>query len=186
MRATGTRAIASLFLAIATVPGIAQAQQWDVDADQALSEAEFAEGFAERGIFSEWDRDDDGALSAIEFTDGVFGTYDGEVVGDNYGVEAMSGKDDDRASQFWGPGQRDFEDWDIDGDSVILSNEFLDGWGDLNTFHRLDADGDEKLSEQEFTLGIFEKYDEDTSGLIEDPELTAIGDDMGAGGLWDM
>ena len=49
-----------------------------------------------------------------------------------------------------------------------------------------DTDGDGANSEDEFTTGVYGEYDEDESGVIEQPELTGVGDDMGDEGFWDV
>jgi Ca2+-binding EF-hand superfamily protein len=49
-----------------------------------------------------------------------------------------------------------------------------------------DVDADGALSEDEFSNGVFGEYDEDGTGIIEEPELTDIGEDMGDKGFWDV
>lgn len=181
--------VAAILAALAAAPAMAQdVGGWDADADGALSGTEFGEGFAERGIFDSWDQDRDGLLSDTEFSDGVYGTYDRDQSGDLN--ETEYGVTDDRlgASGFWGDDEvgYDYQAWDIDGDGVILSNEFADGWGEEGMLGEFDIDGDGSLSEEEFSDGVFSEYDEDGTGVIEEPELTDIGDDMGDEGFWDV
>jgi|GEM_PF-6329523 len=38
----------------------------------------------------------------------------------------------------------------------------------------------------EFNIGVYNSYDTDDSGVIEEPEFGDIGDDMGDGGFWDV
>lgn len=78
------------------------------------------------------------------------------------------------------------EAWDIDGDGVLLRNEFEDGFREWGTFGEFDVDMDGGITEDEFVDGVFARYDEDGTGFIEEPELTDIGDDMGDEGFWDV
>jgi Ca2+-binding EF-hand superfamily protein len=89
------------------------------------------------------------------------------------------------AAGFWGDEEvgYGYQPWDIDGDGVILSNEFADGWGEVGMLGEWDADGDGSLSEDELTTGVYGEYDKDDSGVIEEPELTDVGDDMGDEGF---
>ncbi len=184
-----TSVIALGLAAVASAPAIAQdVGGWDMDGDTMLSESEFATGFAERGIFDRWDADGDGLLSEVEFGGGVFGTYDRDVSG---GLdETEYGLYDDRrsATGYWGDEEAGYtyQAWDIDGDGVILSNEFADGLVEMGMLGEWDMDSDGYVSEDEFIAGVFNKYDEDGTGFIEEPELTDIGDDMGDEGFWDV
>ena len=78
------------------------------------------------------------------------------------------------------------EAWDVDGDGVLLRDEFDDGFAEWGVLGEIDADGDGVVSDGELADGIFARYDDDLDGIIEEPELTDIGDDMGDGGFWDV
>jgi len=80
----------------------------------------------------------------------------------------------------------ELEAWDVDGDGVMLRNEFQDGFREWGTFGEFDVDRDGGITEDELTDGIFTRYDDDGTGFIEEPELTDIGDDMGDEGFWDV
>ena len=80
----------------------------------------------------------------------------------------------------------EMEAWDVDGDGVMLRNEFQDGFREWGTFGEFDVDRDGGITEDELTDGIFTRYDDDGTGFIEEPELTDIGDDMGDEGFWDV
>ncbi|MFZ3585190.1 hypothetical protein ACOI1H_24095 [Loktanella sp. DJP18] len=181
---TGATAIVAALMA---GPALAQ-DMWDANSDGALGAEEFATGFADRGIFSSWDQDSDGLLSDTEFSDGVYGTYDADVSGDLDETEYGMIDEGRSASGYWGNDEvgYDYQAWDVDGDGVILSNEFADGWGETGMFGEFDVDTDGALSEDEFSNGVFGQYDEDGTGIIEEPELTDIGDDMGDEGFWDV
>lgn len=187
-RLSGALTTAAVFATLTASPLLAQVAgaEWDVDGDTMLSAEEFAEGFRERAIFSSWDRDGDALISDTEFAEGVYGTYDGDVSGDL--DETEYGVIDDGAGGYWNRDETvgDFEAWDIDGDGVVLSNEFSDGWGEVGMLGEWDVDRDGALNEDEFTTGVYGQYDADGTGIIEEPELTDIGDDMGDEGFWDV
>ncbi|WP_265499685.1 penta-EF hand family protein [Paracoccus beibuensis] len=178
--------LAAILAALSTTPALSQTMDagWDADMDGALSQDEFATGLGDRGIFGGWDTDTDSMLSQDEFDDGVYGTYDTDASGDlNEAEYGMT----DGAAGFWNRDETvDHQAWDVDGDGVILANEFADGWGETGRFGEFDSDADGSLTEDEFTTGIFGEYDADGTGVIEEPELTDVGDDMGDEGFWDV
>lgn len=85
---------------------------------------------------------------------------------------------------------QDLNEWDSDGDGALNNEEFGAGWdstfGDENWFNEYDEDGDGNLTEDEYNAGVFDSYDADDSGVIEEPEFGDVGDDMGDGGFWDI
>jgi len=76
--------------------------------------------------------------------------------------------------------------WDGDGDGALSEEEFNTGFSEGGAYDEWDADDDGMLSEDEFNSGVFGGYDDDESGVIEEPELGDVGDDMGDGGLFDV
>lgn len=78
------------------------------------------------------------------------------------------------------------EAWDTDGDGALSEEEFNTGFGEAGVYGSWDADGDGALTEEEFNAGAFGGYDDDESGVIEEPELGDVGDDIGDGGLFDV
>ena len=181
---------------------------WDGDGDGLLSFEEFAEGFALRVDVREWDLDGDGLLSEDEFLDAIYTRYDADTtgafdeaergiferdfgeeglwrrIGGELVEEASLGEDgailDEEEDVFIVPA------WDIDGDGVILSEEFAEGFREWGTFREFDEDVDGFVSPRELAAAIFLRYDEDGTGFIEEAELQDIGDDMGDEGFWDM
>lgn len=87
--------------------------------------------------------------------------------------------------------QANLGDWDADGNGSVSEKEFNDGWKNIrgdkgSVFEAWDEDGDGVLSEDEYNAGVFNSYDADDSGAIEEPEFGDVGDDMGDGGFWDV
>lgn len=80
--------------------------------------------------------------------------------------------------------------WDTDGDSALNADEFNTGWGTAmggeSAYDSWDMDRDGNLTEDEFNTGVFNSYDRDGSGVIDEPEFGDVGDDMGDGGFWDV
>ena len=187
---------------------------WDSDGDGLLSYEEFEPGFLLRVDFQEWDLDDDGLLSEDEFLDAVYSRYDLDATGAFEETEyGALGRDFAEGGVWRHIGDEVIEDeiidkeseddlvegaplnevevppglepWDIDGDGVLLRDEFEEGLRGWGTFATFDADLDGFVTPKEFAASIFYRYDADGTGLIEEPELTDIGDDMGDGGPWD-
>lgn len=192
----GAGAVAAL---LASTPALADFHMdWDGDADGVLSVEEFREGFAARVSLADWDADGDGLLSEDEFGGGIYSRYDLDATDAIEDAEYTRLEGDFIGGGVWStaaaPDVPDeeavavasLEPWDIDGDGVILRNEFLDGFRDWGTFGEFDVDADGGITEGEFADAVFARYDDNLDGIIEEPELTDIGDDMGDGGFWDV
>ena len=82
--------------------------------------------------------------------------------------------------------QEDIGAWDTDGDGALNQEEFEAGFGEVGAYDTLDEDGDGALTEDEYNTGVFNSYDADDSGAIEEPEFGDVGDDMGDCGFWDV
>ncbi|MDQ1900236.1 hypothetical protein RAH32_07250 [Paracoccus sp. WLY502] len=196
-----------LALFLFTAPAFAQAaweyDAWDADTDGTLSVEEFSEGFLERVDFAGWDEDGDGVLSETEFGGGIYSRYDADSTDAIEEAEYGAFERDFGDGGFWHFHHPDvtaeadaeaepaedvigFEAWDIDGDGIILSNEFQTGFQTWGTFGEFDTTADGGVTKEELSEGIFARYDDDDDGLIEEPELADIGDDMGDEGLWDV
>lgn len=179
---TTTCAIA---LFAAAMPVAAQTADWDADVDGALTQNEFVAGFTEREVFGAWDLDDDGLLNEDELYAGTFTAYDldGTDALEASEYEAL-GVDDRWGYDGW---VADVEGWDVDGDGILLRNEYLIGLGkDTQLFADWDGDGDGSVSEEEFAEGVFASYDVDDDGIIGEPELADLGDDVSDNGFWDV
>ena len=179
IKLAGATALSALLLA---TPALADFhEEWDGDADGALSEEEFGAGLGEVGSFGAWDQDDDGALNEEEYGAGVFGAYDEDDSGALEEEERVAFEEDDAGR--WGA---DYGAWDADEDGSLSEEEFGAGFAERGGFGAWDEDDDDLVSEDEFGTGVFGGYDADRSGVIEEPELGDVGDDMGDGGLFDI
>jgi hypothetical protein len=176
--------VSAILAALIATPALAQ--EWDADADGQMTIAEFKAGVSERAVFTTWDANTDGMLDNDEFTNGIFSRYDADISSDwndtEYGMAQMR-----YGSTWWGDRENvtGLEAWDVDGDGILLRNEFHDGWGQQGMLGKFDINADNLISEEEFSTGIFNQYDIDGDRVISTPELTDIGDDLGDGGFWD-
>ncbi len=80
-------------------------------------------------------------------------------------------------------------DWDGDTDGTLNQDEFNQGWsenfGDGDSpFDAWDENGDGMLGEDEYNAGVFNSYDSDRNGTIDETEFGDVGDDLGDGGFW--
>lgn len=188
---------------------------WDGDTDGALTFEEFSQGLATRMNFAARDADGDGKLSQDELGGWFFSQYDRDTTDALDEAELATLEEDVTTDGLWEPeGVTDVEavdsettadepgdvvtpnevvtidraelpNWDLDGDGLIVAHEFMDGLGDWGTFAEFDADEDGGVTEDELAREIFARYDEDGIGLIAEPELAVVGDDLGDGGFWD-
>lgn len=180
--------ISAVALALTTGPVLAQEtwEGWDGDADGILTEQEFVEGFNARATFGTWDANADAMLDEPEFDAGVWGLYDRDVTGGLEEAEVGAFETDWAEGGMWYDDENLVENWDVDGDGVILQNEWADSIGEVGLLGAFDANADGTVDEAEFGAGIFDRYDEDGDGVIQEAELTDLGDDMGDEGFWDV
>lgn len=175
----------ALVVTVALVASGSAAQEvaFDPGDDRTLSKEEFDRGLERRDIFRRFDVDGDGLIDQQEFADGL---YDGYDINDNDVLE--EDEFDARGRMHLWSGDfsgTTLESWDIDGDGVVLRNEALNGLGNIAPLTEWDHDDDNALSREELVDGLWSVYDDNEDGVIEDPELTQIGDDMGDGGFFD-
>lgn len=205
-RLVGCGALAVL---LSGTPGLgqegAEEANWDADGNGLLSVDEFREGLFARLDLADWDIDGDGFLSMGEFYGGAYARYDVDATDAIEEAEQGALERDFGEDGLWvyeggelveAPGEQvqggsdeeevvDLLPWDIDGDGVIVREEFEGGLNDWGTYTQFDRDLDGLISQDELAEGLFGLYDDDLDGFIEGPELTDIGDDMGSRGFWD-
>lgn len=173
--------------------------RYDADASGAFDETEYSaleEDFGTEGVWryrgEELTADPGEGLETEEVADVETVDSEGLVeddIGDaGVGIGEGLAENDALGDEEVGLGGEfvEMEAWDVDGDGVMLRNEFQDGFREWGTFGEFDVDRDGGITEDELTEGIFTRYDDDGTGFIEEPELTDIGDDMGDEGFWDV
>lgn len=121
----------------------------------------------------------------------------------DWDTNADAGIDQQEWNTGWGQNGV-FDRFDANSDGMLSKDEFNEGLGTNSTgsvgtagstfndrfgetaYNDWDADGDGNLSEDEFNEGVYAGYDQDDSGVIEEPEFGDYGDDIGDGGFWDV
>lgn len=71
---------------------------------------------------------------------------------------------------------------DLNGDGVVGLDEFVADKGPLGAYESWDFNDDGSLSEDEYTDGVFDSYDADGSGGLDDRELEGFGRDFAPDG----
>ena len=82
-------------------------------------------------------------------------------------------------------------EWDAGGDGAVNEEEFNEGWGasfgeEESAFSTWDEDGDGALTEGEYNTGVYNSYDDNGHGSLNDEEFGEVGEDMGDGSFWDV
>lgn len=190
MHLTTTAVLAALLAA----PAAAAPGDWDANADGSVSETEFTDEFSRTGVFEDWDTDGDGALTEGEFSTGAYRGHDADRDGAWNDAEWDMAETEWSNDGFWySDGYRygydtnnvyDRGAWDPDGDGTVLLNEFSDGFAQAGVVDEWDTDGDAALSSEEFATGVFDRYDGNRDGMIDDSELLNVDEDMGEDGFW--
>ena len=121
--------------------------KWDTDRDGKVTQKEFDDALQRNSMAAGWDEDGDGQLSDMEFATGFYWT------------------------------------WDLDGDGSVDRREYDSGCGAFfpspdtyGTFDQYDADGDGRLSLDEFaalTSKVYPKWDRDGNRKLTERELQA-------------
>lgn len=140
----------------------------DLSGDSYLDADEVAEWVDDSGTFETWDADADSELDADEIAGNAFELWDAD------GNGVVSNEEWKEGTEFWFPEQSNvtvFSDWDGDADSELDADEFSEAWdisylGEAWTtqpfgkeafkesyFSLYDADGDEKVSDEEWLQG---------------------------------
>lgn len=139
--------------------------EYDANADGLWDENEFGE--ANNDNFTEWDSDADGAFDNDEFYDSTFETAD-------------RNNDDGIDEQEWSEGynnafgdyaeEGDFATYDENDDGILDNEEWSTGFADSDWFNDYDADDNDLVENNEWNRGLFDDWDDDESGYLEDQE----------------
>lgn len=145
----------------------------DINEESGIDFGEFKMGFDAKRFFSDWDRNDNGRIEKDEYVTAHFSLID-------LNRDGVITRDEWRSSgrpwleEDYLPG---FDQWDADGDERISRDEFA---GRLNTnkvFQRWDADSSGALDKEEVVAGIHGSWDADGDGLIDQKEQRRAGGD---------
>ena len=159
--------LAATLVALAGAPAAAQGiEDWDLNGDEALDEAEFTQGVRDSGVFDDWDADGDEAIGYSELSSGLYAAWDADDDGE------LSVDEWDNVVDLWF-GEFDVnlsvENWDPDDDGVISETEFAEALEGTDLLARF-AGEDEVLGEDEFASGLFDIADTDEDDRVVDEE----------------
>ncbi len=141
-------------------------EEFDKNMDEKWDNEEFKNFFESN--FSEFDTDNDGNLDANEFYAINFRYVD---------------KDNDKtvSPEEWNEGynylygtyESDFDIFDADKDGILDTDEWNIGLADSEWFNDFDENDDGKISAEEWENGLFESWDDNQDGFIDNDEYTS-------------
>ena len=125
------------------------------------------------GWFERFDTSNDQYIETTEFKAGTFDRFD-----DNDDLVISQDEFDNATSLFYdGDYDQSYSDFDADGDSNIDSQEFMNTYGtDRFDSWEADDDNDDRISEDEFSQGLFGVADDNGDGNVSQDELNANSD----------
>lgn len=93
----------------------------------------------------------------------------------------------DNADQNSGANNDVYNSMDANGDNKVSEDEFHDYYVDSGIYDTWDADDDGWIDDDEFGDGLYDYYDDDDDGYIDDAEWEngVMVDDYGEYGFWD-
>lgn len=157
-------------------PAMAQTttDQFDVDADGALSSGELRAAFGDAEAIGRFDVDGDQLLAPFELAEALHTTWDSDDDGALNVTEWDGGVD-----RWFGEAEVNLgiAEWDRDGDGLVSTFELTTALEETDLFAGLDADDDALLNEQEL---------EDTAVAAAGPDEDGFFTDEDDGFLRDM
>jgi glycine/D-amino acid oxidase-like deaminating enzyme len=118
--------------------------------------------------FQEWDLDGDSYLDEKEYLQGEYRSWD-------------TNQDNQIDENEWRAGYKVFRtepvgwaDWDIDASRFLSENEYRAGYNKAGWTRTWDTDGDGRLSEREYSDGLFKRFDRNGDGLLDEKEYRAF------------
>lgn len=141
---------------------------FDENSDGFLDEGEVS-GIYENN-FNVWDADNDGTLNEEEFLNTTFTNTD-------------TNNDDQISQEEWDTGyaaffgnwtEDDFATFDEDGDGMLDNDEWNNVFADSEWFETFDEDNNSMLTEEEWDTGLFNDWDTDDSGMIDENEFNVF------------
>ena len=139
---------------------------FDTNMDEAIDRDEFNSVYSDN--FTSWDSDQDGALVDREFYETTFNRLDTDMDGNLGQLEWNEGYDNVYGDYL---GTREIGQFDIDGDGMVSSNEFYEGFADSDFYGRYDANSDSSIDVDEFNESVFNNWDENGDGILDTNEF---------------
>jgi Ca2+-binding EF-hand superfamily protein len=158
---------------VLVIPQVLMAQQmsfndFDVDGDHKIEKGEFIDVFTDNYL-EDWDQDDDDKIDREDFYKTTYAMFAGDD-------EKIERQEWDRTYVYYYDDylMDDFVFYDLDNDGMIEYAEYRDAMADADYFLVYDVDRDMKLSEDEVAEALFEEWDLNNNGILNEAEyLTA-------------
>ncbi|MDX5442786.1 MAG: hypothetical protein LPJ89_03285 [Hymenobacteraceae bacterium] len=149
--------------------GVAETERTVADNvdDNSWDANEFNTTFASNNRYRGWDANQDNFLDENEYSRGFYDTWD--VNNDN----RLEENEWNIAVNDWGLENEKWQDWDTSGDGILDENEFRTRFARNDWYNKWDVDRDKRISEREYTDGIFGLWDENDDNMLEENEYRA-------------
>lgn len=141
---------------------------YDLNDDNFWDSDEFGDAYDEDWIT--WDADGDTNLNDREFYTTTYGWVDTD--NDNFINEAEWNEGYNNLYSGYGA-VGDFDEYDLNDDSLLDENEWFEGWGNTDWFNDYDVNDDLLVNNDEWDDGIFGLWDENDDDLWDEREYTA-------------
>ena len=139
---------------------------FDSNMDNSIDRDEFNSVYSNN--FSNWDANADGNLEDREFYETTFNRLDTDMDGNLGQTEWGDGYDNVFGDYL---GTRDLGQFDIDGDNMISSDEYYNGFADSDFYRSYDANSDSSIDPDEFNETVFNSWDENGDGILDNTEF---------------
>ncbi|WP_247233425.1 EF-hand domain-containing protein [Telluribacter sp. SYSU D00476] len=140
--------------------GAATAESWDNE--------RFYNDFSSNNYFKVWDQNGDTFLDDNEYLQGEYRNYDTNR--DNQ-VDQEEWR---TAHGVYGRDTVGWADWDIDASKFLDDQEYGAGFNRAGWVRAWDSDGDGRLSDREFSAGMFKQFDRNGDGQLDAEERRAF------------
>ncbi|MBW3670615.1 MAG: hypothetical protein KY432_02955 [Acidobacteria bacterium] len=134
---------------------------WDVDANQELTQTEFDQRW-ETG-FAEWDVDGDGALGPDESADTLWDWFDGNddnIIDENEWTAGVNRWDFEGVE--WGERTA----WDVDANNELTENEWREGWN-ANVWNNWNGVDDGAIGRDEWRDTFWDFFDGNNDDIVD-------------------